>query len=108
MPLNPPMINRVVEACARFFLGGGFWQKHQEYAALLVLVVFPLTTLKNLTTLVKFNSLGVFFLFFNIFFMVYQGVNSATSNNNQGWPIYVFTCSPFFGIQCSIGFCFTV
>ena len=62
-----------------------FWQKHQEYAALLVLVVFPLTTLKNLTTLVKFNSLGVFFLFFNIFFMVYQGVNSATSNNNQGW-----------------------
>jgi hypothetical protein len=62
-----------------------FWQKHQEYAALLVLVVFPLTTLKNLTTLVKFNSLGVFFLFFNIIFMVYQGVSSATHDHNEGW-----------------------
>jgi hypothetical protein len=47
-----------------------FWNKHGEYAALMVLVAWPLTTLKNLTVLVKFNSLGVFFLFFNIFFIV--------------------------------------
>lgn len=68
-----------------------FWNKHGEYAALMVLVAWPLTTLKNLTVLVKFNSLGVFFLFFNIFFMVYQGINVAFETtlyqgvNVTGW-----------------------
>jgi amino acid permease len=66
-----------------------FWNKHGEYAALIVLVIFPLTTLKNLQVLVKFNSAGVFFLGFNIFFMVYQGVNTATADNNQGWKTMV-------------------
>ena len=66
-----------------------FWNKHGEYAALIVLVIFPLTTLKNLQVLVKFNSAGVFFLGFNIFFMVYQGVNTATADNNQGWRTMV-------------------
>ena len=57
----------------------------------MVLVAWPLTTLKNLTVLVKFNSLGVFFLFFNIFFMVYQGINVAFETtvyqgvNVTGW-----------------------
>lgn len=77
-PAIPPASGNVSPALA-------FWNAHGEYAALMVLIAWPLTTLKNLTVLVKFNSLGVFFLFFNIFFMVYQGVYQATSHNDKGW-----------------------
>ena len=58
----------------------------------MVLVVFPLTTLKDLTALVRFNSLGVFFLFFNIFFIIYHGISEAVTVDQygrSGWDRYI-------------------
>ena len=72
------------------------WAANPQWAALMVLVVFPLTTLKNLTVLVRFNSLGIFFLMFNIFFMVYQGIDSATSgpSGDGGWQAMISGKAP--------------
>ena len=75
----------------RFSSAYALWAANPQWAALMVLIVFPLTTLKKLTVLVRFNSLGIFFLAFNIFFMVYQGLESATSgpNGDGGWQAMV-------------------
>ena len=89
-----------------------FWNKHGEYAALIVLVIFPLTTLKNLQVLVKFNSAGVFFLGFNIFlfyFMVMYDLNLETtqvaiSDNAYKNQIHRFlTKSTMYFVKCSLG-----
>ncbi|EQC40631.1 hypothetical protein SDRG_01713 [Saprolegnia diclina VS20] len=48
-------------------------------AALLVLLLFPVTNLKHFSTLVFLNSLGIPFVLFTIVFIVYQGVDTVVT-----------------------------
>lgn len=52
------------------------------YCSLLVcIVVFPLTILKEMGCLVKFNSLGIYFVSGLLLFVIYSGIASLTNTN---------------------------
>ena len=49
------------------------------YAALVPLVLYPICCLKDLTLLVRFNSLGFIFMWFTIVFICFHGVHALTA-----------------------------
>jgi amino acid permease len=50
------------------------WWK-RPYAALIPLVVYPICNFKDMSALVKVNSIGFVFLWYTLLFIVYHGVN---------------------------------
>jgi len=64
--------------------GGETWWKH-AYAALVPLVLYPICNFKDLSALVKVNSLGFLFLWYTILFMVYHGAKALTLGNDLAY-----------------------
>lgn len=57
-------------------------------AALCILVLYPVTNLKDMGLLVKFNSAGFIFLWYTILFIIYHGVHAMATRNFtfSFWP----------------------
>lgn len=62
--------------------GGDTAKWSHVYAALLPLVVYPATNLKDLSALVKLNSVGFLFLWFTIIFVVSHGARALSTGRN--------------------------
>ena len=69
------------------------------HAAVAILVLYPLTNLKNVSALVALNSFGIPFVLYSICFIIYQGFHAISGDLPEGSLDYiVYTGKPTFGI----------
>jgi sodium-coupled neutral amino acid transporter 9 len=54
------------------------WWK-RPYAAALLLLVYPLCNMKNMSVVIKFNSLGFLFLWYTIIFVLFHGLHAVAN-----------------------------
>ena len=85
-----------VAGAAHVELGGG-WSR--ATAALVPWVLYPVCCLKDLSALVRFNSIGFVFLWYTIMFICYHGVRALMAGGGKGGVVAVATlpagASPF-------------
>lgn len=67
-------------------------------AALAILVLYPLTNMKNVSALVTLNSFGIPFVLYSIFFIIYHGIQASCCAPPGALDFIVITGKPTFGI----------
>ncbi len=95
-------IYKVIYACAQYVLGGehldGFLEVWTpEAAAIIILLLFPVANMRHMSTLVRFNSYGVFFVFYTILFIISQGVSKIIHHEVET-KVVNWVASESFGI----------
>lgn len=73
-------------------LSPSLWRR--EYAALIPWLLFPISNLKNMSALVKFNSLGFLFLWYTIIFMWSHGFRALAGGADGGAPFLPVPVQP--------------
>lgn len=72
-----------------------WWQR--PYAALIPLAIYPVCNMKNMTVLVRMNSVGVFFLWYTMLFIVYHGASALHEGSGLAvqWGAAPATALPY-------------
>ena len=67
-------------------------------AALMIIVLFPITLVKNVSSLVTLNSFGIPFMLYTILFIIYHGISASFDHPPHAMDYVVWGGKSSFGI----------